>query len=183
MENKLWMHLNINFDNYERTLSQLHDDAQQVKPAGIYKELILYLKSIVDSCNGLIDRYFYLFEPNPHIFLALELRNKTDIELIKNKMVGIEKPNFIISAIVSINSNDELNGEAAIDYFYAGTKYAFFRISDNYNPGYSNNDEVKLVHCFANQLFVTHINEIQFYIRCLQNRGVSVLNNPKEEVK
>ncbi len=174
VKNSSWIHLSINLDNYEKTIMKLHNDAIQEKPTGIYKDLICYLEDVVNSSKELINRYFYLFEPNPHLFLALEVKDEKNIELIKNKIKDIKKPNFIASITIDINTKDESNGQAAVDFFYAGTKYAFFRVSDNYKPGYTNNNEVKLVHCFANQLFVTNINEIKFYVRCLQHRGVSI---------
>lgn len=39
----------VNEDDYERVQSQLFDDAEQEKPTGIYQDLILYIKKIIDS--------------------------------------------------------------------------------------------------------------------------------------
>lgn len=171
-----WIHLSLNFKNYEEMKVKLHDDvAPQEKPGGIYKELIHYLKNIVDSLlPNLLNRYFFLFESNPHLFLALEINDIKDIDLIKKKVNQIEVANFIDSVKIDLNSSDENNGEAAIDFFHMATKYAFFRISENYKPGYNNNDEIKLVHCLCNQLFCDWNNEIIFYIKCLQHRGVQI---------
>jgi len=170
----MWIHLSVKFENFEDTILRLHNDAAQDKPTGIYKDLVCYLKEMVDSVSSFINRYFYLFEPNPHLFLALEVNDLKDTETIKNKISQIQKPDFIDSVKIDLNTSDEGNGEAAIDFFYIGTKFAFFRISDDYKPGYYNNDEVKLVHCFSNQLFVTHNNEVNFYLNCLRHRGVQV---------
>lgn len=169
-----WVHLSITFKSYQNTLFELQNDAAQEKPTGIYRELVCYLKEAVDSVSGLVNRYFYLFEPNPHLFLALEVKAMKDIEPIKNEINQIKKPNFIESAKIDLDTSDDGNGEVAIGFFHIGTKFAFFRTSDNYKPGYYNNNEVKLVHCFSNQLFVTLDNEVNFYLSCLRHRGVQV---------
>jgi len=109
-----------------------------------------------------------------------------DIDLIRDKVSQIKKPNFIDSTEIELNSGDEGNGEAAIDFFYIGTKYSFFRISDDYKLGYNNNDETKLVHCFCNQLFFDWNHEIEFYVNGIFLRGaksVEVKMNDKEIYK
>jgi len=107
-----WIHLSVNFKDYQATLSQLHNDAAQAKPAGIYKELIAYFKSVVDLLSpDWVQRYFFLFEPNPHSFLAMELKNVKDVDLIKIKVAQTNKPAFIESAQININTGDEDNGE------------------------------------------------------------------------
>jgi hypothetical protein len=170
-----WIHLSVNFKDYQATLLQLHNDAAQAKPAGIYKELIAYLKSIIDLLSpDLVRRYFFLFEPNPHLFLALELKDVKDIDLVKEKINQLTKPAFIGSIQTDMNTGDENNGEEAVDFFCAGARYALHRIGDSYKPGYENNDEVKLVHCLCNQLVATQGNEINFYFKCLQHRGVQI---------
>lgn len=166
-----WIHLNLLFRDYNETIERLQKDAApQRKPSGIYKELISYLKEIVDSLLPKINRYFYFFEPNPHLFLALEVRDMYDIDSIMSKINQIKKPHFIESTAIDSTSGigDEGNGEAAIDFFYAATKYAFFRIGDDYEPKYEKNDEVKLVHCFCNQLFFSIQNERKFYSKRLE---------------
>jgi len=171
----IWIHLSVNFIDYQATLAQLHNDAAQAKPAGIYKELMAYLKNVVDLLSpDLIQRYFFLFEPNPHLFLAMELKNAKDVDLIKAKVAQTNKPAFIESAQIDTNTGDANNGEAAVDFFHAGSRYAFHRIEDDYAPGYEHNDEVKLVHCLCNQLFATQLHEINFYFKCLQHRGVQI---------
>src|SRR3989338_2410940 len=171
-----WIHLNLWFNNnVEAVKIEFHKEAGRDKPSGKYGELIFYLKHVVDSLtNRLIGRYFYLFEPDPHIFLALEVKNDADLSLIQQKLETIERPNFIERWEITPNSGDESNGDVAIDFFHAATKFAFFRVSDDYKPGYGNNDETKLVHCFSNQLFFDWENEKIFYLNCLRHRGCAV---------
>jgi len=64
-----WIHLNLTFKNHAEIKIKLHNDTVlKKKPTGTYKELILYLKTAVDSLFGLINRYFFLFESKPHLF-------------------------------------------------------------------------------------------------------------------
>lgn len=88
-----WIHLNINFGNYEEiSRTFLNDAFPQRKPEGNYKEIICYLKRVVDSLSpDLINRYFFLFEPNPHLFLALEVRDIRNEDLVKDKITLVSK--------------------------------------------------------------------------------------------
>lgn len=170
-----WGHLSINFKDFQKTAVALREDAAKDKPDGIYKDLLLYLKAVIEVLSpGIIDRYFFLFEPNPHLFLALELKNGVNIDSIESKLAKIGRPDFIETSKIDDNTGDENNGEMAVDFFYMGSKYAIHRVGDGYKPGYGNNDEVKLMHCFCNQLFVDWSQEINFYFKCLQHRGVTM---------
>ena len=169
-----WVHINAWFhkdDGIKEII--LSSGLPQNKPEGKYRQLILFFKQIVEELlmQSLVNRYFYLFEPNPDAFLAVELRDASHLDFITSVLNNIEKPQFINSLKLKINSDDHTNGEAALDFLYAGTKYAFFRIGPDYEPKYENNDECKMVHCFCNQLFVGHDKEKLFYMHCLEYRG------------
>jgi hypothetical protein len=159
-----WLHLNLYFKDCQKTMLKMARGTQpHTRPQGTYKELINYLNTVVNSLGPrLIHRYFYFFEPQPHLFLALEVKNKSKIGPIKDTIGQIRRPDFIRSATVEL-SDDRGNGEVALDFFHAATKFSFFRISDKYKPVYTNNNETKLIHCFCNQLFITPENEIKFY--------------------
>lgn len=167
-----WIHLSLNFKDRQNLMLRMSAEAAKARPLGKYKALICYLKDIIESLSGLINRYFYFFEPNPHLFLALEVQELKQIHLIADKIKHIKKPHFIAQAEIDLNATDDTNGEAAADFFYAAAKFAFFKVTKDYKPGYFNNDEVKLVHCFCNQLFVERRNEVKFYLKCLRFKGV-----------
>ncbi len=172
-----WIHYSFIFKDHQKTIAALHSDAIKDKPDGIYRELVSYLKKVVDSVlPDLIYRYFYLFQDNPHLFLALELKDKSSIDLVKTRVDQVDMPNFMESMKIDLNTGDEGNGEEALDFFWAGTKFAFLRVSDAYKSGYYNNDEVKILHCFCNQLFVSWDNEAVFYLKCLLHRGAKEVN-------
>ena len=163
----------VNEDNYKELSKQLLDDAEKEKPIGIYKDLISYIKKIVDSLSSnLIDRYFYLSELDktekmkPSLFLALEVKDKKNVNLIKSKIkeMDTERPDFIISTEYKEDAGSADHPEEVLDFFYGGTKYTFFRISEKYERKYEKNDETKMVHCFCNQLFIP---EVVFYAKRL----------------
>jgi hypothetical protein len=163
-----WVNLSLNFKDYAQTALQIEDDAALAKPAGMYKELIAYLKNIIDSLSpDLIRRYFFFFEPDPHLFLALELNNIKDLDLIEKKIVQLRKPEFVEMVKLNKKPGEKNEPEAALDFYHTGTKYAFYRISSDYKPEYLKSNEVKMVHCFCNQLFVSLQNEAKFYAKRL----------------
>lgn len=162
-----WMHLELYFKGVDFPKEAF----PQKKPEGGYKELLIYLKNAVDASSGLISRYFFLFEPKPHLFLALEVKDTNNFESIRDKINRISRPAFIDSYEITFNASDADHPESVLDFFYASTKYAFFRITDDYQPGYYNNDETKIIHCFCNQLFVSHENEKFFYLKGIRNSG------------
>jgi len=167
-----WMHLELNF----KAIDLSKEAFPQKKPEGSYKELISYLNQVANSVSDLIRRYFFLFEPKPHLFLALEVKDNKNFETIKDKINEIPKPTFIDSNEIKFNTGDENHPEGVLDFFCASTKYAFFRVRNDYRPGYYNNDETKIIHCFCNQLFASPSNELFFLLKCAFNRGILSLN-------
>lgn len=165
----LWMHLNINFKEVTKIMEKMAQEASLEKPQGSYVELMRYLKKAVDSISPkYIRRFFFLFEPDPHLFLALEAKDAISAAVIKRKITRIKRPDFIQTAEIKINTGDGGHPQPVIDFFHVGSKYAIFRATGDYQPGYKNHDEAKLVHCFCNQLFVEVENEIGFYRKCLK---------------
>jgi len=169
------MHLNLNFKDFFNTAEKIITGSAGRRPKGYYKELINYLEKVaVCLLPGLIGRYFFLFEPKPHLFFALELKNPKDYALICEKIRRVKRPAFLKALSFNLDSGDEANGSPAIDFFFAGTKFAFYRASSKFKPGYFHNDETKLVHCFSNQILVSHAHEIAFYKKCLRLKGLEV---------
>ena len=147
------------------------------KPTGVYKQLIAYFKKVVDYYGPHLNRFFFLFEDKPHIFLALEFKEKIKIE-----KSPIALPRFFASLEI-VDSDDSTNGEHAVDMFHASAKFAFYRCSKAYEPKYLKCDENKLIHCFCNSNFVSWENEINFYLVGLLQRGVNaglILNLAKQ---
>lgn len=170
-----WICLSLYFKNLEKVIKQLSLDAHQNKPVGIYKELISYLKKVVDALSpDLIDRYYYFFEPEPHLFLALELKDRRDIKRAEEIIKGINKPDFVDKIKIALSVSEGGDPQAAIDFFHAGTKFAFLRINDEYVSSYQSNDVAKLVHCFCNQMFVERLPELMFYVKRLQDNSVPI---------
>ncbi|MGE5197749.1 MAG: hypothetical protein ACM3IL_04520 [Deltaproteobacteria bacterium] len=165
---KDWIHLELYFKDYNEITEGIFP---QQKPNQKYKELIRYLKAVIDNLSGLIDRYFFLFEQVPHLFLSLEVKDMNNIELVKRKITSIGEPLFVESSEIKLRTGDGGHPGPVIDFFKASSNYAFFRADPDYRPGYYNHDETKLIHCFCNQLFVTWENEKLFYAKGLFLRG------------
>ena len=171
-----WIHLELNFENYDSLAKQFSKEAlPQKKPEGSYKELITYLKKIVDSVSDLTHRYFFLFQSTPHLFLALEVKDPKDYGLVEKKIKELaqtKQPKFIASDKILFPTTDGEHPEGTLDLFCASAKYAFFRITDGYKPGYYEHDEAKIMHCFCNQVFSGDWNnETIFYLKGLFLRG------------
>ena len=172
-----WIHLNLFFKNWQQVTLQTISENARVgeKPSGFYRDLVSYLDKVIHALpEEDIGRYFFLFEPNPNLFMAIEHKNDKNLDVLERNIKGIDRPNFIESIDIKRDTGDEGHAKAVLDFFHASTKYAFYRISQSYQPGYENNDEVKLVHCFCNQLYVDSNNEINFYQKCLEHRGLKV---------
>jgi hypothetical protein len=184
-----WMHVIFRPKDYMALLGRFYNEAfPQTKPGGSYKKLISYFKDIVDSLSpDLISRYFFLFQfvkGNPHIALSLEANDKNHISQIQKRIEQIKIPEFIepidssnatIKSYYNLDSHDEGNGEAAVDFFHAAAKFIFYRISPKYEPGYNKIDETKVIHCFANPLFGANpYSEILLYMKCAHARGFPI---------
>lgn len=169
-----WIHLNLYFNmrNWDKVLAQ--DSNYHKYPKGKYLELIKYIQAIVENQKEYINRFFFLFEEEPHLFLALEYKeDKPDANTILNNIKNISCPLFIrISANITFG-NDEDNGDRAIDLWYASAKFAFWRCSKEYRPLYLSCDENKVIHCFCNSNFVSWENESRFYMTGLLQRGIT----------
>ncbi len=177
---KKWVYLSVMFKDVDRNMVVLAEDAARQNPDGRFRELIRYLKAVVDRLTpGLVNRYFYLFESNPHLFLALEVNDREKIKEVTQKVQAIITPGFIQSAKIDATV-DVGDPDAAIDFFCAGTKFSFFRISEEYKSAYENNGIAKMVHCFCNQMYITHPSEFMFYVKRLQDYGIPIRADYKE---
>ena len=169
-QGKKYQHLNV--QDWDRVLA--NDSNYHKYPKGKYLELVQYIKAIVESQNKYINRFFWLFEDTPHLFLALEYKSKIPSNnAILEKIRTISKPSFIIVSSNIQNGRDEINGNHALDIWHAASKFAFYRCSKDYKPEYLSCDENKIIHCFSNTNFVSWENESCFYVTGLLQRAVS----------
>jgi len=122
------------------------------------------LANIIQDCRKYIKRKFYLYEPEPHCFLALEINriwNMLAIRRIINKHSKLYS--FIQSAKINTKAtSDDANGED------------FLIILDAFTEAYLFHREQKLthiVHCCMEFIHQTRIREITFYQEMLALYG------------
>ena len=152
-----WIHLQLKFKNYNETMEELIKDASQKKPSGTYKDLLRYLEQVVNSLlSKFIARFYFFFEGEEHpLFLALELNDKNTYSEAIVEIGKVPLPNFIISAIPTEEGTKE--PDEAIGFYQAGTKFAFHRANQEYNPDWyvgKEGDIIHLLHCFCNQTII-----------------------------
>ena len=152
----MWIHLNMYFEGYERAHSLEHSK---------WVEIVKYIEQVVAEAKP--ERFFFLFEPEPHCFLAMQVGDKQP--RIYSRVHSM--PKFFQKTTWSEHTGDEAHPSAVIDFFQAASRYAFFRASSHYKEGYENHDEVKLLHCFFNAQGLNHPQELRFYTKCMLHRG------------
>ena len=120
---KKWIQLVLKPRDYKELMEQFKNNKIHEKPSGSWKELISYLKTVVDSLTPeVISRYFYTIqfsEQNPHLPLSLELKNGNEVDLAKKRISEIKIPKFIESFEYNEGSHDESNGEGTINFLNA----------------------------------------------------------------
>ena len=180
----IWKHINFYFNekcdpkNYEKglgfDLKKLERSSNYPRqPYGEYYELVDYIRWIVQRLGGKIERFFFLFEDEPHLFLALEFKEDPSQLEILTMLSEVERPYFVKVDFQMTNGHDEENGEHALDMFYASSRFALWRCSKEYASHYLGNNENKIIHCFCNMNFVSWKRESVFYMVGLLQRGVS----------
>lgn len=121
-----------------------------------YKAVMIYLEKI----TALVDkRFFFLFEPDPDLFLALEVPFLKQRGLA-NRIKEIPIPYLIRDIDFRFRTKDL---DHMTDLFYAGARYAFYRAKHKIE-GYEGSPE-KIIHCLLNQWSINKHNETMFYKR------------------
>ena len=171
-----WMQVQLYFTNYNEIGRQISATASEDKPGYEYKELVKYLQQIVEEFKP--NRFFFLFEDNPHLFLAMEFPkvSNTDKEVGKfyKRLIRIKRPYFVKEVGVRMNTADQANRNYAIDMYHAAAKYAFHRISKRYINEYNHGNENKVLHCLCNTWVCSWNNEASIYYTGLMQRGTSL---------
>ena len=117
-----------------------------------------YLKNIYYHIYLYADKIFYLFEPKPHLFLAIKLNKAKDYDNIV-KSIRRRKwlmPTFIERYQFKKNTTDGNNAEGFIYIMDAITKYNLIYRNKGIELGH-------LVHCICNNMGVHPIKERWFY--------------------
>jgi hypothetical protein len=123
MKKTKWVHINFWFkDPYKEYLLTLEE----------YEEFLVFLRDLVKT--NCPKRKFFLFEPYPHCFLAMEIDRKVVIDRV---------PDFVQRYEVK-SGNDTDNGQLFLDIM---DKFTDFSLSI-----YNKDNLAHLLHCMLNQV-------------------------------
>ena len=111
------------------------------------------IKFLIEKLNP--TRKFYLYEPVPHCFLALE---DIDIELADILIKEIKRE-YIEKVEINIEGNDENNGEGFLDILNAFTDFHLFK---------QDNKLTHIIHCCMEFIHQTREEEISFYEKMIK---------------
>jgi len=120
--------------------------------------LLHYLADIYSRIYLYADKIFYLFEPNPHLFLAIRLHRQKDY----NEVVKIirrwkwQMPKFVENYKFKKNTKDGNNAEGFIYIMDAITKYNLIYRQKDIELGH-------LIHCILNNMGLRTDKEKFFY--------------------
>jgi len=171
----MWVHYNLYFKDYER---------QKFLSEKRWKEVMLHLKAILEAVAPHVNRYFFLFEPDPHLFLALELKKDVTLEDIA-KEIGIiwavggggKNLSNVKDYYFTHHTGDDANGEHQVNFYKASSDYAIWKAtSKKYKYGYDFQDESKMLHCFWNMQGKNNTQELLEYFNCALHRGAYVID-------
>lgn len=156
----MWIHYNIWFKSYSR---------KEPITQKLWKTTMKYLQEIIAAAGPI--RYFHLFEPEPHLFLALEIAPRC-LKKVKERISRIKRPSVITRTFFFEDTKDDENGSQSVRFFQSSTDYAIWKAtSGKYKEGYDNMDEAKLIHCFFNALGLSQRQELRRYFYCALHRG------------
>lgn len=145
----MWKHIDFYFKG------DFKDADKYLNP----KEQVMFencLARIIVLCKPYISRKFYLYEPKPHCFLALEIKHEVHYRYIRQVVKDcIKEYNFIKSAKLNLKSGDDsCNGED------------FLMILDAFTEAYLFHRKGRLthiVHCCMEFMHQTRASELNFY--------------------
>ncbi len=125
----------------------------------------LFLADIIKALRPFIRRKFYLYEPQPHMFLAIEVRSRLFIPLIKLLIAVFraKRPEFVFGLYLKSkhikSEGDEANGEGFLSVMSAMTDYYLFKKDCKLTH---------LVHCFMEFQVQSRDREVAFYKEMLK---------------
>jgi len=157
----MWRHIDFYFNTKYKNKAGKYDKYLNPKQQIIFERC---LANIITDCRKFIKRKFYLYEPKPHSFLAVEVKSIAVLKFI-NQIVKeqIEDLNFIKSARINYrDSKDESNGEDFLIILNAFTDaYLFYRQTRL----------THIIHCCMEFIHQTRDKELEFYNKMLALYG------------
>ena len=159
----MWIHINFWFNRPDK----IHRTKYYLTPIQ-QKKFHKLLRKIVN--NPLIKRKFFLYEPSPHCFLALEIKDylvRPCIYFIM-KICKFENLKFIKQFNYSLNCNDENNGKYWLNCL---NKFTDLTLAEKTIfppwlkkfPFKNLRTTAHIIHCCLNQITNSRLLERKFY--------------------
>ena len=159
----MWIHINFWFNRPDR----IHRTKYYLTPIqqGKFHRL---LRKIIS--NPFIKRKFFLYEPSPHCFLALEIKDFLSelLGILIVKIVKAKKLKFIKNVSYSLNCKDENNGDYWLNCLDKLTDLTI--ASKTHYPPWLKKFPLKnlrstahIIHCHLNQITSSRVLERRFY--------------------
>lgn len=122
------------------------------------------LADIISTIKEFIGKKFYLYEPNPHCFLAIEVKNEKMLRWIGNVVKDkIKDYDFIEKAYLNKKvQSDETNGEDFLLVLNAFTEAYLFHRKTRLTH---------IIHCAMEFMHQTREKELEFYNKMLTLYG------------
>ena len=169
----MWIHINFTF---KRKNAQHRENYYLSKDKFIlFKRLIRKIIIDIDTLYIKVKRKFFLFEPSPHCFLAIEIDKLPFKDFSMN---FIKKPKWI-KEISWRYARDETNGELFLNTLNSITD-VILSYSNRYPTWLENFPKnqrliAHIIHCSMNSLTNSRVEELKFYRRMIKKyrKGLS----------
>ena len=136
----MWVHINFIFIKPHLTQKQ-------------YKKFTKYLGYQIQPYLNIIRRKYFLFEPYPHCFLALQIPPYAKEMLIE--LFYYYMPDFVKRVYFTEHTDDEANGKYFLDIMNSLTNFNLFSDKKIYHPNIKFSKQyralIHLFHCMLNQ--------------------------------
>lgn len=158
-----WMHINFWFNG-----GQDLDESKN-------KRMRQYIASLCDHLDPYIKRFYYLYEDNPHLYLALELKDKCYNGRIIEILTDHYRPQFIKRVTNRFETNEASNGDLFLNIL---SSYCKSIVSYSENIHIQQPGRIKgltklhhITHCIFDMIFGSRKEEIKFYKKQLSYYG------------
>lgn len=144
-----------------------------------------YLRNMVYHLQKHIDRKFYLYEPSPHLFLAMEMKKQISHKTLEDA-VNSDKPNNIKRLKIVYNTPDYENQETFLNIMNEATDFYL-----HYLPRSRLKGEIRkrkeylkhIIHCVCNMYFTNRDLELLFYKDLYESYGGSSIDKLPDNTK
>lgn len=131
------------------------------------KKVRSFLKKVLHKHSRYIDKFFYLYEPDPHLFVAIKTKNNSyDFKLVES-IRKMKRPNFIRMIQFKLDTLDAGNGELFVDMMdFFCRKIIMTDEFERKQPQRPSKDFTKFnhfIHCLMDAYFGSRDAEREFY--------------------